>query len=133
MNISTKIIFNNKKNLINYSVVKSYEFGIILTGLEVKSLRILNDLQLKNPIFYFSEKKVSVSGIFIKLCPFSVNLKNKETALQNERKQLLLRKKEQLFLLNTRDKRGFTLLIDKIYWIKSFVKIKVVVAKKIFK
>lgn len=131
MNVSTKIIFNNKKNLTNYSIIKSYEFGIILTGLEVKSLRILNDLQLKNPHFFFSEKKVWIDGIFIRLCPFSANLQHKEAALQKGRKQLLLRKKEQLSLLNNHDK-GITLLVDKIYWCKSFIKIKVAVAKKNF-
>lgn len=125
----TSIIFNNKKNLFKYHIIDSYEFGIVLTGLEVKSLRILNDVQLKNPHIFFYNNMALVVGIFIRLCPFSINSASKVVSQQRER-QLLLKRKEFLYLKNLQTKNG-TLLIDTIYWKESFVKIRVVVAKYI--
>ncbi len=125
------IIFDNKRNFFYYNILKIYECGVILTGLEVKSLRILNDVKLKNVHIFFFNKQLWVSGVYIRLCNFSATSLN-NNFFSIKRRQLLLNKKELLNLKNIQLK-NIIFFIDKIYWCNSFVKIKIAVVKKCFK
>ena len=120
-----KVIAQNKIASFNYFLLETYEVGIVLTGYEVKSLRL---------------GKVNLTDAFIKIN------KNDELILVNchiaeydkatnivvntrvDRK-LLAHKSEIIKLRNKCNQKGLTLVPTKIYFSGNFVKLEIALAK----
>lgn len=128
--MNKKIIFNNK-SCFKYIILKRFECGLVLTGHEVKSLRILNSLQIKNSRFFFSHNEIFISGFFIKLFNFSNKSCSNLINLQCKKKKLLLKKKEFFYLRNLQHiNKQVVFLLESVYWLDSWIKISLIIGKK---
>ena len=90
------MIIENKKIRFEYNFLETYEAGIELTGMEVKSIR-LGNVNLTDTYCYFKDDELFVKNI-------SISLANGEP--KRERKLLL--KKSQLRKLKSKLINGLT-------------------------
>lgn len=120
-----KIITQNKIANYNYFLLETYETGIVLTGYEVKSLRL---------------GKVNLNDAFVKINKndelLLVNCHIAEydkatNVIVNTRKdrKLLAHKSEIIKLKNKCNQKGLTLIPTKIYFNGNYVKVEIALAK----
>ena len=119
MNQDERIIANNRKAKFEYSILDSYEAGIILTGSEVKSIR-LGNVNLQEGYAFTKQNGVFLSGVNIS--PYKeANILNHDPV--RERK-LLLNKSEIRKLSAKTKEKGLTLIPLKMYFKNGFIKIE---------
>lgn len=119
-----KIIALNKKASFEYFIEDKYEAGIVLTGTEIKSIRLgkcnINDA-------YVRIKNVEAYIINMNISKFAQgNIHNHE---ETRERKLLLHKKEILKLSGYVDKDGYTLIPLKLYLKEGLAKIEVGVCR----
>lgn len=108
----------NKKTRFEYTFLETYEAGIVLTGMEVKSIR-LGNVNLTDTYCYFKDDELFVKNI-------SISLANGEP--KRERKLLL--KKSQLIKLKSKLINGLTIVPTKIYFNeRNLIKVEIVLAQ----
>ena len=119
------VIVKNKKAFFDYEILDSVEAGIVLTGDEVKSLRV---------------GKVSLAGAFAtihdgeifmincNITPYSHAYEKSEEKASRRRK-LLMHRKEIDRIYGEISKKGITLVILKLYFKAGKVKAEVGVCK----
>ena len=114
----TKMMIENKKTKFEYNFLETYEAGIVLTGMEVKTIRQGN-VNLTDTYCYFKDNELFVKNI-------SISLANGEP--KRERKLLL--KKFQLKKLKSKLINGLTIVPTKIYINdRGYVKLEIVLAQ----
>ncbi len=114
----TKMMIENKKTRFEYNFLETYEAGIVLTGMEVKTIRQGN-VNLTDTYCYFKDNELFVKNI-------SISLVNGEP--KRERKLLL--KKFQLKKLKSKLINGLTIVPTKIYINdRGYVKLEIVLAQ----
>ena len=120
-----KVIAQNKIASFNFFLLETKEVGIVLTGYEVKSLRL---------------GKVNLNDAFVKinkndeLILVNCHIAEYEKAtniIVNTRKdrKLLAHKDEIIKLRNKCNQKGLTLVPTKIYFNGNFVKLEIALAK----
>ena len=118
LNMMTMMKIENKKTRFEYTFLETYEAGIILTGMEVKSIR-LGNVNLTDTYCYFKDDELFVKNI-------SISLANGEP--KRERKLLL--KKSQLRKLKSKLINGLTIVPTKIYFNeRNLIKVEIVLAQ----
>ena len=128
--MKNKIIIINKKINFNYYIEKKYEAGIILKGWEVKSLRekkvqiIESYIKIKKNKFYITE---SIINPLIFNCAFT-NINPKRE------RELLLHKKEMIYINSYIKKKGYNIIPTKIYFKNHLIKVEIaiVIGKKLY-
>lgn len=120
-----KAVANNKKAYHDYFIEETYEAGIVLTGTEVKSIR-MGRINLKD-----SYAEVSNGEIFIYNMHISPYEKGNIFNVDPVRKRkLLMHKKEISKLLGYITQQGYTLVPTKVYINqRGLVKLQLAVAK----
>lgn len=119
-----KVIAQNKKARHEYFIEQTIEAGIVLSGTEVKSVR-LGKVNLKDSYASIDSGEVFVKGMHIS--PYEQgNLFNKEP--MRDRK-LLLHRFEINKLIGYTQQKGLTLVPTQLYFKKGKVKIELGVAK----
>ena len=119
--MKNKIIIINKKINFNYYIEKKYEAGIILKGWEVKSLRekkvqiIESYIKIKKNKFYITE---SIINPLIFNCAFT-NINPKRE------RELLLHKKEMIYINSYIKKKGYNIIPTKIYFKNHLIKVEI--------
>ena len=105
-----QIIAANKKATFDYKIVENYEAGIVLTGSEVKSLRI-NTGSIKES--YILEKK---GELWLTNC----YIKNYQSSIENNNpirsRKILVKKKELNKILGAARKEGMTIIPLLLYF-----------------
>jgi SsrA-binding protein len=118
MMMRMKTIIENKKTRFEYTFLETYQAGVVLTGMEVKSIRNGN-ANLTDTYCYFKDQELFVKNI-------SISLPNGEP--KRERKLLL--KKSELNKLKSKLINGLTIVPTKIYVNeRGFVKVEIVLAQ----
>ena len=103
---STGSVSDNKRAGYEYEIVEKYECGIVLTGSEVKSLR-MGRVSLSDAYAGPKDGGIALINLHIPEYP------NAPRSYQHEPKrprQLLLKKKEMDFLLGSMQRDGMTLV-----------------------
>lgn len=119
-----KVIAQNKKAWHDYFIEQTIEAGIVLSGTEVKSIR-LGKVNLKDSYADIKDGEVFINSMHIS--PYEQgNIFNKDPL--RERK-LLLHKYEINKLLGFIQQKGLTLVPTKVYFKKGKVKIELGVAR----
>ncbi|MBB6214548.1 SsrA-binding protein [Anaerosolibacter carboniphilus] len=120
-----KAVANNKKAYHDYFIEETYEAGIVLTGTEVKSIR-MGRINLKD-----SYAEVNNGEIFIYNMHISPYEKGNIFNVDPVRKRkLLMHKKEISKLLGYITQQGYTLIPTKVYINqRGLVKLQLAVAK----
>lgn len=118
LNMMKMMKIENKKTRFEYTFLETYEAGIVLTGMEVKSIR-LGNVSLTDTYCYFKDDELFVKNI-------SISLANGEP--KRERKLLL--KKSQLRKLKSKLINGLTIVPTKIYFNeRNLIKVEIVLAQ----
>ena len=119
-----KIIANNKKANHDYFINEKYEAGIVLTGSEVKSLRI-NTGSIKESYITDKEGELWLTNCYIK--QYSSSNENNDT---NRDRKLLVSKKELNKILGASKKEGMTIVPILLYFNpKGLAKLTIGIAK----
>ena len=119
------IIANNKRATFDYNISLILEAGLILTGSEVKSLRI-NSSSIKESYINESESELWLCNCFIKKYESSNEKENNPV----RKRKLLLNKRELNKILGSVKRDGFTVVPMKMYFDnKGLVKISIGLGK----
>ena len=119
-----KVIANNKKANHDYFINEKFEAGIILTGSEVKSLRI-NTGSIKESYITDKEGELWLTNCYIK--KYSSSNENIDT---NRDRKLLVSKKELHKILGASKKEGMTIVPIILYFnTKGLAKLTIGIAK----
>ena len=113
-----KVLADNKRAYYNYEILDTYEAGIVLLGLEVKSIRT-GHVGLKGSYVIFKGEEAYLVGATIP--PYQPKNTPKDYDPARSRK-LLLKKSEIKELLGKGKEKGLTLMPLKIY--TKYAKIK---------
>ena len=112
------IEINNRKAKFDYEIIETYESGIVLSGTEIKSIR-LGSANLKDSYATIRKNEVYLLNMHISKYKEG-NLFNHE---ETRTRKLLLHKEEIKKLVSKIEKEGFTLVPIKLYFKKNKVKI----------
>lgn len=115
-----KIIANNKKAFHDYFIDDVYEAGLILTGTEVKSLR-LGKVNIKESFCRIMGDEVFINNMNIP--PYEQG--NRENHDPTRVRKLLLHREEIDKLTRKVDERGLSLVPTKIYFKGGRVKLEI--------
>lgn len=123
-NDNVKIIATNKKAWHEYFIEQTFEAGIVLSGTEVKSIR-LGKVNLKDSFARIENGEVILYNMHIS--PYEHgNVFNKDP-LRN--RKLLLNRYEINKLIGYVQQKGYSLIPLKIYFKGAYVKVELAVAK----
>lgn len=114
----------NRQAYHNYFVEDTYEAGIVLTGTEIKSIR-LGKCNIKDSYAIIKNNEVFLLNTHISHYEQGNIFNHDETRTR----KLLLNKKEILKLNNKVNLEGYTLIPLKIYFVKGRAKILIGVCK----
>jgi SsrA-binding protein len=119
-----KLICNNKKAYHEFFIEEKFEAGMVLTGTEVKSLRMgranLNDsfAMIKSGEAYLNNLHIS---------PYEFG--NRENHDPDRMRKLLMHKKEIVKLFSKIREQGYTLIPLRLYFKNGLVKAELGLAK----
>ena len=120
-----KIITNNKKAFHEYFILSTYEAGIVLSGCEVKSIR-LGHTNLTDSFIAFDKH----NECFIKNMHISTYKDaTLDTPDEKRSRKLLLSKQEIKKLMAKVREKGFTCVPLKVYLKNNLVKLEIALAK----
>ena len=115
---------NNRKVNFDYEIIDTYEAGIVLTGTEIKSIR-LGKANLKDSYAIIKNDEIFLLNMHISSYEQGNRFNHEETRTR----KLLLHKKEILKLNDKINIEGYTLIPLKIYFVKGRAKVLVGVCK----
>ena len=119
-----KIIAKNRKAHHDYFIEETYEAGIVLTGTEVKSIR-LGKVNLKDSYADVKQGEVYLHNMHIS--PYEKgNIFNSDPTRD---RKLLLNRREINKLIGYIQQRGYSLIPLQIYLARGLVKVQLAVAK----
>jgi len=120
-----KILANNKKARHDYFIEETYEAGMVLTGTEIKSMR-MGKLNLKDSYAKIENGEVIIHNMHIS--PYEQgNIYNVDPTRP---RKLLLNKREIRKLLGYTAQEGLTLIPTKVYLnLRGLAKMELAVAK----
>lgn len=116
-------ILNRQANH-NYFVIDTYEAGIVLTGTEIKSIR-MGKCNIKDSYAIIKNSEIFLLNAHISAYDKGNIFNHEETRTR----KLLLHKKEILKLMNNVNLDGYTLIPLKIYFVKGRAKVLLGVCK----
>ena len=119
-----KIVAQNKKASHDYYILETYECGIVLTGTEIKAIRV-GKVNLQDSFCTIRNNEMFVNGLNISKYEMG-NIFNHKP---DRTRKLLLHKKEIIKIHSKIQKDGYTLVPLKIYFIKNKAKVLIGVAK----
>ena len=119
-----KIIATNKKAYHEYYIEETYEAGMVLTGTEVKSLR-LGNVNIKESFCRIMRGELFINNMNIS--PYEQG--NRENHDPTRIRKLLLHKAEIDKLIRKVEEKGLSLVPTKIYFKNGYVKLEVGVAR----
>ncbi len=122
-----RIILENKKALFDYSILEKFEAGIVLKGLEVKSIKT-GRMNLRGSFVVINQSPTEVFLIGANIPPYQPNNTPDDYDPKRSRK-LLLKKTEIKHLIGKSRERGLTMVPIKVYTIKGKIKIEFAIVK----
>lgn len=114
----------NRQASFNYFVEETYEAGLVLTGTEIKSIR-LGKCNIKDSYAIIKNNEAYLLNAHISQYEQGNIFNHEETRTR----KLLLNKKEILKLNNKINLEGYTLIPLKIYFVKGRAKVLIGVCK----
>ena len=101
----------NKKATYNYEIIEKYEAGIVLTGTEVKSLRV-NTGSIKEAFITEKNRELWITNFYIKKYLSS----NKTNYNPTQERKILVKKRERNKLIGSIKKEGMTIVPLLLYF-----------------
>lgn len=122
--MSEKIICNNKKAYHEYFIEEKFEAGMVLTGTEVKSLR-MGRANLNDSFALVRNGEAFLNNLHISPYDFG----NRENHDPDRMRKLLLHKKEITKLFSRIREQGYSLVPLRLYFKNGLVKVEMGLAK----
>lgn len=123
-NMSEKIICNNKKAYHNYFIEETFEAGMVLSGTEVKSLR-LGKANLNDSFALVKSGEAFLNNLHISPYDFG----NRQNHDPDRMRKLLLHKKEIVRIFGKIREQGYSVVPLKLYFKNGLVKVEMGLAK----
>lgn len=123
-NMKEKLVANNKKAFHDYFIEETFEAGIELVGSEVKSIR-KGAVNLKDSFAVVKNGELLLMNAHIS--PYAMGSYFNPDPRRTRR--LLMHKKEIIRLKTKVEQKGYTLVVTKMYFSGSLVKVEVALAK----
>ena len=101
----------NKKATYNFQILEKYEAGIVLTGTEVKSLRV-NTGSIKEAYITEKNKELWITNFYIK----KYSSTNKSSYNPVKERKILVKKRERNKLIGSTKKEGLTIVPLLLYF-----------------
>jgi len=114
----------NRKARYDYEIEDTYEAGIVLTGTEIKSIR-MGKVNIKDSYAIIRNNEIYLLNTHISLYEEGNRFNHDE----DRTRKLLLHKREILKLKEKLEIEGYTLVPLKIYFVKNKAKVLIGVAK----
>ena len=122
--MNTKLIAKNPTAKHNYEILDTYETGIVLSGTEIKSIR-LGKVNLKDSYAGIKNGEAYIYSMHIS--PYEQgNIFNKDPLRD---RKLLLNKREILRLSGLINQKGYTLVPISLYFKNNIVKLELGIGK----
>lgn len=118
------IITQNKKALHDYFIIETYECGLVLTGTEIKAIRV-GKVSLQDSFCYIKKGEMFINGLDISKYDFG-NIFNHDP---KRTRKLLLHKSEIIKINSKITKEGYTLIPLKVVIRKNLAKVDIAIAK----
>jgi SsrA-binding protein len=122
--MSEKIICNNKKAYHNYFIEEKFEAGMVLTGTEIKSLRMGN-ANLNDSFAIVRNGEAFLNNLHISPYDFG----NRENHDPDRMRKLLLHKKEIGRLFGKIREQGYSVVPLRLYFKNGLAKVEIGLAK----
>ncbi|HEY9720373.1 MAG TPA: SsrA-binding protein SmpB [Oscillatoriaceae cyanobacterium] len=120
----TRAIADNRRAFHEYHILERYEVGLVLTGTEVKSLR-MGKVSLQDAFARIENGEVWVYHMHV--APYTHgNIYNVDPM---RRRKVLMKKMEISRLLGKTREQGLTLIPLKLYWHGDWAKMEIGLAK----
>ncbi|MBW1951796.1 MAG: SsrA-binding protein SmpB [Deltaproteobacteria bacterium] len=119
-----KLISQNRKAYFDYYIDDLYEAGLVLTGPEVKSLR-MGKVNIGDAYARIRKGEVYLYNAHISPYPFAPT----EPYDPTRPRKLLLHRQEIKRLIGKTEERGYTLIPLKIYFRDQYVKVEIGLAR----
>jgi SsrA-binding protein len=120
----TRPIADNRRAYHEYHILEQYEAGMVLTGTEVKSLR-MGKVQMQDSFARIEGGEVWIYNMHVS--PYTHgNIYNVDPM---RRRKVLLKKSEISRLLGKTREQGLTLIPLKLYWSGDWAKVDIGLAK----
>lgn len=120
-----QIVADNKKAYYDYTIEDKYTAGIVLEGVEIKSVRA-GKVNLKDSYVIVKNGEVFLLGCHIAEYEKADGLKKVDT---RRTRKLLLKKSEILKLERKVNIKGYTLVPTKMFLTNNLAKVEIAVAK----
>ena len=120
-----KVLTSNRKARFNYDIIETMEAGLVLSGAEVKSVR-LGRASLSGSHLSIKEGEVWLTNTSIP--PYQVNNTPASYKIDQDRK-ILLNKNEIRSLIGQTKEKGATLIPLRIYTKKNKIKLEIALAR----
>jgi SsrA-binding protein len=124
MSDGEKLIAQNKKAFHDYFIEDTFEAGIVLTGTEVKSIR-LGKVNLKDSFAKVKDGEVLLINMHIS--PYEQGNRFNQDPLRT--RKLLLKRREINRLLGQTKEEGYSLIPLRLYFKRGFAKLELALAK----
>ncbi|MRR53305.1 MAG: SsrA-binding protein SmpB [Deltaproteobacteria bacterium] len=122
--MSEKLICNNKKAYHNYFIEEKFEAGMVLTGTEIKSLR-LGNANLNDSFAIVRNGEAFLNNLHITPYEFG----NRENHDPDRMRKLLLHKKEIAKLFGKIREQGYSVVPLRLYFKNGLAKVEIGLAK----
>lgn len=119
-----KIITTNRKAFHDFTIFEKYTAGIVLTGTEIKSVR-LNAVNLKDAFAKIEDGEVFLYGSHIS--PYEQG--NRYNHKPDRVRKLLLNKKEILKIHMKVKKDGYSIIPLEMFFVEGLAKLEIGLAK----
>lgn len=123
-NANEKIIAQNKRANHDYFIVETYECGLVLTGTEIKAVRV-GKVSLQDSFCYIKNNEMFINGLNISKYEFG-NIFNHNPA---RTRKLLLHKYEIIKITGKVAKDGYTIIPLKVVIRNNLAKVDIALAK----
>lgn len=118
------IEINNRKAKYDYEIIETYEAGIVLTGTEIKSIR-LGKANLNDSYGIIKNDEIFLLNMHISEYKEGNIFNHSETRTR----KLLLHKREILKLRDRIEKEGITLIPLKLYFKGNYAKVLIALCR----
>lgn len=121
---STRHIAENRKAYHDYFIIEKIEAGIMLTGTEIKSIR-MGLINLKDSFAKIEKGQVFLYNMHIS--PYTHGNRFNHEPLRT--RKLLLHKREIMRLFGKTQEKGLGLMALKLYWTGDWAKVELALVK----
>ncbi len=122
-NTEKKVLVTNKKAYHNYHILEEYEAGIVLSGYEVKSLR-LHNASLVDSLVRINNSEAFLENVYI--APYTQISTHIQDYQTKRLRKLLLHKQEIVKIFSKSKEKGLTVVPLEIY-VSKYGKIKALI------